>query len=172
MKINSRKNIFRWLIQCFFNFKWKKKVFYFSFLFFAYFKMHSNGMKVFGESLLLIRVVFCVLFFVLFVFVMCLVNPLLPVSLDCLLLIPPSVFSNVYLNSDYQQFHQYQQHKKSWLTWTFWTQTKKILTYFVGHPDPGLRQTQICDRLKLTGQLDSMTTPSLSPRIVITIHWL
>ena len=35
--------------------------------------------------------------FVLFVFVLCLVYPMLLVSLDCLFLITPSVFSNVYL---------------------------------------------------------------------------
>jgi hypothetical protein len=33
--------------------------------------------------------------FVLFVFVLCLVYPMLPVSLDCLFLIAPSVFSNI-----------------------------------------------------------------------------
>ena len=35
-------------------------------------------------------------FFVLFVFVLCLVYPMLPVSLNCSFLLPPSVFSNVY----------------------------------------------------------------------------
>ena len=35
--------------------------------------------------------------FVLFVFVLCLVCPMLPVSVDCPFLIAPSVFSNVYL---------------------------------------------------------------------------
>jgi len=35
--------------------------------------------------------------FVLFVFVLCLVYSMLPVSLDCLFLITPSVLSNVYL---------------------------------------------------------------------------
>jgi hypothetical protein len=40
---------------------------------------------------------YCVVFFVLFVFVLCLVYPMLPVSLDCPFLIAPSVFSNVYL---------------------------------------------------------------------------
>ena len=37
---------------------------------------------------------FCV--FVLFVFVLCLVYPMLPISLDCNFFISPSVFSNVY----------------------------------------------------------------------------
>jgi hypothetical protein len=41
--------------------------------------------------------VFCVVFFVLFVLVMCLVHPMLAVSLDCPFLIAYSVFSNVYL---------------------------------------------------------------------------
>ena len=36
--------------------------------------------------------------FVLFVFVLCIVCPMLPVSLDCPFLIAPSVFSNVYLS--------------------------------------------------------------------------
>jgi hypothetical protein len=40
---------------------------------------------------------YCVVFFVLFVFVLCLEEPMLPVSLDCSFLIVPSVFSNVYL---------------------------------------------------------------------------
>jgi hypothetical protein len=41
----------------------------------------------------------CVVYFfiVLFVFVLCLVYLMLPVSLDCPLLIAPSVFSNVYI---------------------------------------------------------------------------
>ena len=37
-------------------------------------------------------------FFVLVVFVLCFVYPMLPVSLDCPFSIAPSVFSNVYLN--------------------------------------------------------------------------
>ena len=41
--------------------------------------------------------VFCVVLFVLFVFVLCLVYPILPVSLDCPFLITPWVFSNAYL---------------------------------------------------------------------------
>jgi hypothetical protein len=39
--------------------------------------------------------VICVL--VLFIFVLCIMYPMLPVSLDCSCLIAPSVFSNVYL---------------------------------------------------------------------------
>jgi hypothetical protein len=46
-------------------------------------------------SVLLIFLVFCVVFFVLFVFVMCLVYPMLQVSLDCTFLIVPSVFCEV-----------------------------------------------------------------------------
>jgi hypothetical protein len=42
-------------------------------------------------------IVFCVVVLVLFVFVMCLVCPMLPVSLDYPFLIAPSSFSNVYL---------------------------------------------------------------------------
>ena len=48
-------------------------------------------------SLLLIFLVSCVVVFAWFVFVLCLVHPMLPVSLDCPFLIIPSVFSNVYL---------------------------------------------------------------------------
>jgi hypothetical protein len=36
--------------------------------------------------------------FALFVFVLCLVYPMLPVSLDCPFWIAPSVFSNGYMN--------------------------------------------------------------------------
>ena len=40
----------------------------------------------------------CIVFFAaLFVFVLCLVYPMLPVALDCPLFVAPSVFSNVYL---------------------------------------------------------------------------
>jgi len=49
------------------------------------------------EYVLLIFVVICVAFLILFVFVLYLVYPLLLVSLDCPFLISPSVFSNVYL---------------------------------------------------------------------------
>jgi len=45
--------------------------------------------------LLLIFLVFCVVFFALFAFVLCLVYLMLPVSLDCPFLISPSGFSNV-----------------------------------------------------------------------------
>ena len=44
------------------------------------------------------HIVFCV--FVLFVFVLCLVYPMLPVSLDCPFLIAPSVISNVHWLSE------------------------------------------------------------------------
>ena len=40
--------------------------------------------------------IFC-FFFGLFVFVLCLVYSMLPVSLDCQFLIAPSIFSNIYL---------------------------------------------------------------------------
>ena len=43
------------------------------------------------------RILCCVFIFVLFVFVLCLVYTLLPVSLDCLCLLAPLVFSNVYI---------------------------------------------------------------------------
>jgi len=48
-------------------------------------------------SVLLIFLIFCVVFFVLFVFVMCLMYPMLSVSLDCSFLSAPSDFSTVYL---------------------------------------------------------------------------
>ena len=44
---------------------------------------------------LLIFLVFCVVFFVLFVFVLCLVFSMLPFSLGCQFLIAPSVLSNI-----------------------------------------------------------------------------
>jgi hypothetical protein len=43
---------------------------------------------------------YCVVFFALVVFVLCLVYPMFPVSLECPFLIAPSVFSNVYLKLD------------------------------------------------------------------------
>ena len=48
------------------------------------------------RSVLLIFLVLCVVYFALFVSAMCLVSPILPVSLDCSFLIAASVFSNVY----------------------------------------------------------------------------
>jgi len=48
--------------------------------------------------LLFTFVVFCVVFFTLFVFALFLVYSVLPVSLDCPVLIAPSVFSNVYIH--------------------------------------------------------------------------
>ena len=52
-------------------------------------------------SVMLIFSVFCVVF----VLVLCLVSSMSPVSLDSPFLIASSIFSNVYLNSDDQQFH-------------------------------------------------------------------
>ena len=52
-------------------------------------------------SVLVIILVICVVFFVLFVFILCLVCWTLPISLDCLLLIAPSVFSKVYLSGQF-----------------------------------------------------------------------
>jgi hypothetical protein len=49
-------------------------------------------------SVLLIFLALCVVFFALFVFVLCIVYPMLPVSLDFPFLIAPSVFDNVYLH--------------------------------------------------------------------------
>ena len=43
--------------------------------------------------------VFCVVFFGLFVFVLCVECPMLPVSLDCPFLIGISVFSNAYFSA-------------------------------------------------------------------------
>ena len=46
------------------------------------------------------------------------------------------------LNSDGEQFHQYQQNKQPSLTSNHWTQKRKrTMTYVVGTPGPGLRQT-------------------------------
>jgi hypothetical protein len=56
---------------------------------------HLGSPPVLVGSVLLIFLVFCVEF-LFFVFVLCLVYPMLPVSLDCPFLITPSVFSNVY----------------------------------------------------------------------------
>jgi len=47
-------------------------------------------------SVLFMFLVFSVVFFVLFVFVLCLVYPILAVSLDCPFLFDPSVFSNIH----------------------------------------------------------------------------
>jgi hypothetical protein len=53
-------------------------------------------MNIWVGSVLLIFLVFYVVFFSLFVFVLCFVYPMLPLSLDCSFLIAPLVFSNVY----------------------------------------------------------------------------
>ena len=49
-------------------------------------------------SMLLIFLVFSVVVFCLFVFVLCLVYQMLPVSLGCPFLVAPSIISNVYLS--------------------------------------------------------------------------
>jgi hypothetical protein len=56
--------------------------------------LHSclGGVRVAHRFSFMCRVNFC-----LFVFVLCLVYPMLSVSLDCSFLMTPSVFSNVYL---------------------------------------------------------------------------
>jgi hypothetical protein len=51
----------------------------------------------FGGVVLLNVLLFCAMMFVLFVFVLCFVYPMLPVSLDCPFVIVPSVFFNIYL---------------------------------------------------------------------------
>jgi len=52
-----------------------------------------NGVRV----VYLLSFLCCGVWFILFVFVLCLVGPMLPVSLHCLFVIAPSVFSSVYL---------------------------------------------------------------------------
>jgi len=52
------------------------------------------------------------------------------------------------LNSYGQQFHQYQQNEQSPLTSNRWKFKKKIMTYGIGNPGPGLGQTQKCGRIK------------------------
>ena len=54
---------------------------------------------------------YCVEFFALFIFVLCLMCPMLPVSLDCPFLIVPLVSSNVYLSMI--KLHTY----NPWLPW-------------------------------------------------------
>jgi hypothetical protein len=64
--------------------------------------------------MLLIFLVFCVgLFFC--VFVLCLVYPMLPVSLDCPFLIAPSVFSNDYLFQTVKKIVKDGYHPLTWL---------------------------------------------------------
>jgi len=63
----------------------------------SYKRPELDSPPVFDEAGLFIILVLCVMFFVLFVFVHCLVYPMLPVFLDYLFLIAPSLFSNVYL---------------------------------------------------------------------------
>jgi hypothetical protein len=55
--------------------------------------------------------------FVLFVFVLCLVYPMFPVSLDCPFLIAPSVFSNVYFTLLRNLFSNYL-YLRSNISWT------------------------------------------------------
>jgi hypothetical protein len=87
--------------------------------------------------------------FVLFVFVLCLVCPMLPVFLDCPFLIACSVFSDVY-----ETFNQW------WITIPT-ISTKRTITshlnslnrknttsYDIGNPGPGLGQAQICGVVK------------------------
>ena len=53
-------------------------------------RVHLDSPPIFdGVRVAHLSLVFCVVFFVLFVFLLCLVCPMLPVSLDCLFLIAP-----------------------------------------------------------------------------------
>jgi hypothetical protein len=64
---------------------------------FVGFRVHSQFLL---GSVLLIMLVFGVVFLRLFVFVLCLVYSMLPVSLDCPFLINPSDFSNLSLTNN------------------------------------------------------------------------
>ena len=72
---------------------------------YTYLTIHERGINMYLIVIILVfggvhvaqLLVFCVVFYVLLVFVLCLVYPMLPISLDCPFLIAPSVFSNVYL---------------------------------------------------------------------------
>ena len=55
-------------------------------------------------SVLLIILVFCVLLFLLYVFALCLVFPMLPVFFDCQFVIVPSVLSNAYVSINFQSY--------------------------------------------------------------------
>jgi hypothetical protein len=55
-------------------------------------------------SVLLIILVFCVVLFLLYVFALCFVCPMLPVFFDCQFVIVPSVFSNAYLSINVQSY--------------------------------------------------------------------
>jgi hypothetical protein len=57
-------------------------------------QLHGSSTVLVG-SLLLTILLFCVAFFVLLVFVLCLVHPMLPDSLDCPFMAATSVFSKV-----------------------------------------------------------------------------
>ena len=60
---------------------------------------HLGYRFVVGFELLIVLVICVVVYFyILFVFVLCFMCPMLPVFLDCPFLIAPSVFSNIYLN--------------------------------------------------------------------------
>jgi hypothetical protein len=61
---------------------------------------HLSSLPVFGGVRVAHLFIFLCCVFVLFVFVLCLVYSMLPLSLDCPLLISPTVFSNVYLHQD------------------------------------------------------------------------
>jgi hypothetical protein len=66
----------------------------------AYLLRAPGFIRVLEGSVLQICLVFCVecvFAFVLFVFALFLLYPMFPVSLDCPLLIAPSVFANVYV---------------------------------------------------------------------------
>ena len=60
---------------------------------------HTSLQPVFGGVRVahLFSYLCCIVFCILFGFVLCLVYPVLPDSLDCPLLIAPSVFSNIHL---------------------------------------------------------------------------
>ena len=72
---------------------------------------------------------------------------MLLVSLDCPFLIAPSVFSNIYLNSDGIKSTNIKQSEHSPLILTKLTEHKeKTTTCDVRNPDPGLGEEQTCPR--------------------------
>jgi hypothetical protein len=63
---------------------------------------------------------FHLLFSLTFIFGLCIVYPMLPVSLDCSFLVVPSVFSNVYLWLCYCTVHAYVVIYICDNMWSFW----------------------------------------------------
>ena len=117
------------------------------------------------EYVLLIIFIFCAVIFF-FIFVLCLVWPLLPVSLDCLFLIVPSVFSNVY----YQLFTGVKLRSIYRCTSTSSVVVITVVCVSSVEPERSLMLLQLVPLLTITFHMTNRNAYILQKKIIIIIR--